>query len=123
VWDDNLANAAQQWANQMAQAQDFDHSDPNSRPGQGENLYAYSGTNAVAEFNGAAVDWCNEIANYHGEPIGEGNFESYGHYTQVRGSGGLVERWIDLEEVWTNITRLGGVANFHCRGDGRGSRK
>ena len=25
----------------------------------------------------------NEKKNYHGEKIGEGNFGSYGHYTQV----------------------------------------
>ncbi|KAH7382849.1 CAP domain-containing protein [Cadophora sp. MPI-SDFR-AT-0126] len=82
-WDSNLASAAQAWAEAMAKSQNFDHSDPNSRENQGENLYLYAGTNAVAEFNGAAAAWCGEIANYHGEPIGEGNFEGYGHYTQV----------------------------------------
>lgn len=25
----------------------------------------------------------NESKDYHGEKIGEGNFEAYGHYTQV----------------------------------------
>ena len=25
----------------------------------------------------------NEDKDYHGEKIGEGNFEAYGHYTQV----------------------------------------
>jgi hypothetical protein len=67
----------------MADTQTFAHSSGDSRPGQGENLYAYFGTNASPNFNDAANAWCNEIANYHGENIGDGDFGSYGHYTQV----------------------------------------
>lgn len=36
--------------------------------------------------------WVNEGPNYHGEPIGQGNFGSYGHYTQV---------------IWPETTRFG----------------
>jgi hypothetical protein len=27
--------------------------------------------------------WFNEFPLYNGEPIGQGNFEGYGHYTQL----------------------------------------
>ena len=32
---------------------------------------------------GAIQLFMAEKKNYHGQPIGQGNFESYGHYTQV----------------------------------------
>jgi hypothetical protein len=78
IWDDNLASAAQQWAAHCAQINDLVHGS------DGENLFMYEGTNATANFNGAAQDWCGEIVNYSGQPIGQGNFASYGHYTQVK---------------------------------------
>lgn len=30
-----------------------------------------------------SVAWINEKPNYHGQNIPDGNFSSYGHYTQV----------------------------------------
>ncbi|KAL7624220.1 hypothetical protein AAE478_005779 [Parahypoxylon ruwenzoriense] len=36
--------------------------------------------------------WIGEEKNYHGEPIGQGNFGSYGHYTQC---------------MWKSTTKLG----------------
>lgn len=27
--------------------------------------------------------WMDEAKNYHGEPIGQGNFGSYGHYSKI----------------------------------------
>jgi hypothetical protein len=84
VWDDNLASAAQQWADYMASINDMVHSPDSYPPGQGENLFSYFGTNATPNLDSAAQDWCAEIANYSGQPIGQGNFESYGHYTQVK---------------------------------------
>ena len=34
-------------------------------------------------FETSSRGWVNEQKDYHGEKIGEGNFEAYGHYTQV----------------------------------------
>jgi uncharacterized protein YkwD len=84
TWDDTLANNAQEWANHLASIDDLEHSGPEQRPNQGENLSSYSGTFATADLNAAAVQWAGEIKSYHGEKIGEGNFEDWGHYTQVR---------------------------------------
>ncbi|KAH7369808.1 hypothetical protein BKA65DRAFT_544533 [Rhexocercosporidium sp. MPI-PUGE-AT-0058] len=51
-------------------------------------------TNAVVQFKAATVAWCNEIANYHGKPVDEGDFEPHGHHV-----------------LWPNSTSVGlGVA-------------
>ncbi|KAH6662784.1 CAP domain-containing protein [Halenospora varia] len=86
-WSNQLAASAQAWANHLASINAMQH-DPNSGA-EGENLY---GTTGEAKFVDAANAWCNERANYHGEKIGEGNFGSYGHYTQV---------------VWPETTEVG----------------
>lgn len=33
--------------------------------------------------SGGAQMWMDEAKNYHGEPIGQGNFGSYGHYSEI----------------------------------------
>lgn len=33
--------------------------------------------------SGGAQMWMDEAKNYHGEPIGQGNFGSYGHYSKI----------------------------------------
>lgn len=33
--------------------------------------------------SGGAQMWMNEAKDYHGEPIGQGNFGSYGHYSKI----------------------------------------
>jgi hypothetical protein len=83
TWDDNLANDAANWANYLASIDSLDHSPNDSRPNQGENLSSYSGTFATADLNFGAEQWASEQAKYNGEKIGEGNFEDWGHYTQV----------------------------------------
>jgi murein DD-endopeptidase MepM/ murein hydrolase activator NlpD len=77
-WDAGLANAAQAWANHLAQTDSFEH-DPNA--GAGENIF--SGSGFSPSFADACRAWIGEEANYHGEAIGQGNFEEWGHYTQV----------------------------------------
>jgi uncharacterized protein YkwD len=77
VWDNGLANAASQWANEMARTGQFKHSGVS---GQGENLY---GTTGSPSFAAASQTWVNEVGNYHGQSIGQGDFPKYGHYTQV----------------------------------------
>jgi hypothetical protein len=77
-WDDNVAIFAQQWANKLAGAGVLEH----SSIGFGENLYVTFGGDKSCR---AAVDaWYSEKRFYRpGSPVGEGDFGSYGHYTQV----------------------------------------
>lgn len=80
-WDDKLASNAQAYAQHLANAgKGLQHSGGDSRPGQGENLYWSKPNGSMAD---ASQGWVNEVKNYHGEKIGEGDFGSYGHYTQV----------------------------------------
>ena len=80
-WNDNLSHQATEYAKHLASAnKGLQHSTGEQRPNQGENLYMEMGqTNPVPA---AAQAWINESANYHGEKIGEGNFGSYGHYSE-----------------------------------------
>jgi len=83
VWDTKLANDAAQWAQHLAAIDSLDHSSDESRPGEGENLSSYSGTNATASLAIGAQQWANEKSSYSGETIGQGDFEAWGHYTQI----------------------------------------
>ncbi len=74
-WDDGLAGAAQDWANQLPNV-GFQHSGVG-----GENLY-WSSASSGDVFNNAAGSWINEEPNYHGEAIPDGDFENYGHYSK-----------------------------------------
>ena len=76
-WDQNLANAATQYAQHLAQIGRLEHSQGS---GQGENLYMISSSNTPLQ--AAAQGWIDESKNYHGEKIGERNFSSYGHYSK-----------------------------------------
>ena len=78
VWDKDLENGAQQWANHLAETGDFEHS---GTPGVGENLFAVFPASAGTVM-GATQSWLDEAQFYHGQPI-DGNFAQYGHYTQV----------------------------------------
>ncbi|KAF2685339.1 PR-1-like protein, partial [Lentithecium fluviatile CBS 122367] len=86
-WSNDLASQAQAWANHLADIGDLQH-DPNA--GAGENLFGGSG--AEYSFSDAVDSWVNEKANYHGENIPDGDFASYGHYTQV---------------IWPETTQVG----------------
>lgn len=84
VWDPRLAAAAEEWARHLvARDAGLQHSTGTERPNQGENLYWTSAGGTLAD---GSQSWVNERTAYHGEKIGEGNFESYGHYTQVCGA-------------------------------------
>ena len=76
-WDANLANDAQQWAQHLADTDTFEHSGMGN---EGENLFEAFPS---ATFTTATQAWCNEISSYNGQNIPDGNFGSYGHYTQV----------------------------------------
>jgi uncharacterized protein YkwD len=77
-WDPSLAVAATNYAQHLAQINKLQHS---SGSGQGENLYWTSTSDPNALKDGSQA-WINERPNYHGEKIPEGNFGSYGHYSE-----------------------------------------
>ena len=63
------------------------HSESNTRPGQGENLYYAWNSSGVTEtpFKDGSISWYNEIIDYIyaviGSPLNEGVM--IGHYTQM----------------------------------------
>ncbi|KAK8044049.1 hypothetical protein PG993_004073 [Apiospora rasikravindrae] len=89
AWDDKLAANATAYAKVLAQKGKMEHSPGDQRPGQGENLAAGSGN---LNLESSAKMWLDEEKNYHGEVIPQGNFGSYGHYTQC---------------MWKSTTKLG----------------
>lgn len=98
-WDNGLANDAQNYANHLASIGKMEHSQ--NRNGQGENLYASTGTPSFAD---ASKSWTDERPQYNGGKIGEiSNFSAVGHYTQC---------------VWPETTKLGmGIAKGQERMD------
>lgn len=81
TWSDDLANQAQQWA----QGCKFQH----NRAGQNLASYGSSsnlGSKSEAAARGITVQWYNgEMENfqYYGEKNPGGNFETFGHFTQL----------------------------------------
>ncbi|KAI2638971.1 glycoside hydrolase family 128 protein [Hypomontagnella submonticulosa] len=91
VWDNQLAQNATAYAQHLAKIGKLEHSSGDQRPNQGENLAWSSASNNSPLAMGTNM-WLSEEKNYHGEPIGQGNFGSYGHYTQC---------------MWKSTTKLG----------------
>lgn len=73
-WDDQLANDAEAYAQKLASMNTLQHSGVVS-----ENL---AWTSDDCTFDRAVGMWLDEEKNYNGERIGEGNFMSYGHYSE-----------------------------------------
>ncbi|KAH8901301.1 PR-1-like protein [Thozetella sp. PMI_491] len=84
-WDPGLAAAAQAYSAVLAELGKLQHGSV------GENLYSASPPN-THEFLSATNAWLAEKPNYDGEPIPQGPFSTYGHYTQC---------------VWTDTLRVG----------------
>ncbi|KWV92962.1 hypothetical protein AUC45_02130 [Erythrobacter sp. YT30] len=98
VLDQDLNNQALAYAEQLARTGQFQHSNRNDRPGQGENLWA--GTAGAFDYAYMAAGWIDEKRFYvHGtfpNVSNTGNWADVGHYTQI---------------IWRDTTRLGcGVA-------------
>jgi uncharacterized protein YkwD len=75
-WDEGLAREARDHAREMAQRRRMEHR------GSGENLYQAFGNGLSC--TSAVTAWYDEKKDYTpGTKIGEGDFSSYGHYTQV----------------------------------------
>lgn len=103
VLDPALNTQAQAYAQQLAASGQFQHSAANTRPGQGENLWA--GTANRFSFEQMAAGWIDERQFYvHGafpNVSSTGNWQDVGHYTQV---------------IWRGTTRLGcGIATGQGR--------
>ena len=91
-WDPGCADAAQDWANTLAQRdRGLGHS---GQQDYGENVWGGSGHDFTPA--DAARAWLSERENYDGRPIDENNFGRIGHYTQM---------------VWSRTTAVGfGIA-------------
>jgi len=91
VWDADLTQGAQDYANTMAQTGIFKHS--GAPPGENISFFSSDmpGGNLLVATNG----WLDEKASYHGEQVGQtgpgGSYEDWGHYTQVSF---LVPYWV-----------------------------
>ncbi len=84
-WSDELAQSAQDWADQLGVNCDFEHSDS----GFGENIWI--GTTGFFTPEDVVSSWGEEIAFYD-EGNNECNGGECGHYTQI---------------VWSNSTQVG----------------
>ncbi|KAM0812244.1 putative CAP domain-containing protein [Seiridium cardinale] len=83
AWDATLVQDAQTWANYLAKIDNMQHSTSDQRPNEGENLaYAWSSNGVKYPLTLGAQGWMAEEKNYHNEIIPQGDFASYGHYTQ-----------------------------------------
>ncbi|KAJ3152158.1 hypothetical protein HDU89_001377 [Geranomyces variabilis] len=95
-WSTNLQSAAQQWADTEAAGGGAEH----HSGVYGENLYqewGFTSNNAAPTCADAVAMWIAEKPNFPvGGRIGDGNFGSYGHYTQI---------------IWGTTTQVGcGIA-------------
>ncbi|KAI5863990.1 glycoside hydrolase family 128 protein [Durotheca rogersii] len=100
AWDGQLAKNAQDYANHLARIGRLEHSRGDQRPNQGENLAWSSGSSQTPLLLGTKM-WLDEEKNYRGQPIGQGDFGSYGHYTQC---------------LWKSTTKLGMAAAKDAKG-------
>ncbi len=98
VLDQDLNDQALAYAEELARTGRFEHSDRNTRQGQGENLWA--GTAGAFDYAFMAAGWIDEKQYYvHGtfpNVSNTGDWSDVGHYTQI---------------IWRNTDKLGcGVA-------------
>ncbi|KAI8913677.1 CAP domain-containing protein, partial [Gorgonomyces haynaldii] len=90
-----LEKDAQVWADNLAARDAFEHSGGKT----GENLFQV--TNGDMSCTAAMLAWFNEFKLYNGEPIGQGDFEAYGHFTQC---------------AWPTTTQVGCAARQYKSG-------
>ncbi|KAI8964540.1 glycoside hydrolase family 128 protein [Daldinia sp. FL1419] len=99
AWDNQLAKNAEDYAKHLAQIGRLEHSSGDQRPNQGENLAMASSSGTPLAMS--ANMWLGEEKNYHNEPIGQGDFGSYGHYTQC---------------LWRSTTKVGMASAKDAKG-------
>ncbi|KAJ8324548.1 hypothetical protein QVD99_002565 [Batrachochytrium dendrobatidis] len=88
AWSASLEAMAYEWARHLSLTGSFEHS---RQPSYGENLYQSNSANDET-CNQPTYSWFEEWRLYQGQPIGQGNPNLYGHYTQM---------------VWPSSTQLG----------------
>ena len=85
VWDDSLGTAAAFYAQQMAMTGRFAHSNKQSRPGTGENLWM--GTHGAYSVEAMVGGWASEkrvfVSGTFPNVSRTGSWEDVGHYTQM----------------------------------------
>ena len=93
-WDSQLAEGAAHYARQLAAIGRMQHALPQSRPGQGENLWM--GTRGAYSPGQMAASWVSEKALFRPGVFPavsrSGNWAAVGHYSQM---------------IWPTTTRLG----------------
>lgn len=93
-WDDGLAAAAARYGPQLASLGRLQHSSPQSRAGQGENLWM--GTARAFSIEEMAGSWAEERSYFRPGTFPQvsrsGNWSDVGHYTQM---------------IWRGTTRVG----------------
>jgi len=85
TWDAQLAEHAQAWARELAARDAFEHSQPATRPGEGENLWrgtagAYSLEEMVGHFLDERRDFRRGIFP---QVARDGDWRRIAHYTQM----------------------------------------
>lgn len=95
VWDDDLATHAQAWAQSLADANKFEHSPGDTRPGEGENLWG-AGPNDYP-FSFMIGGWGSEKRYFKNGiftdvAVPGKSWEDVGHYTQI---------------IWRNTLKVG----------------
>jgi hypothetical protein len=93
-WDPDLANAAGEYAAELAATNKWGHSSPERRPGQGENLWM--GTRSAFTPEEMVDEWLRERQIFRGGTFPEvstsGSWHDVGHYTQI---------------IWSDTMRVG----------------
>ncbi len=109
VLDDGLNRDALAYAEQLAASGQFQHSPINSRPGQGENLWA--GTPSAFSYEEMAGAWIEEKQFYVHDRFpnvsNTGNWQDVGHYTQII--------WRDTQKLGCGIATGSGSDILVCR--------
>ncbi|KAJ1344089.1 hypothetical protein BSLG_001229 [Batrachochytrium salamandrivorans] len=108
-WSSTLQGVAQNWANVLTKSNQFMHSEQK----YGENLY--QSNNGDRSCTKPVMSWFNEWPLYRGEPIGEGNFHGYGHYTQLV--------WVTTTHVGCAYGDVGARRNTVCEYDPPGNKQ
>jgi hypothetical protein len=79
-WNKSLCNDAARWAQHLASKGKLCHS---KGCGQGENL-CWMSSGCSNPYQTTTQSWIDEFVDYHDERIGEGDFASYGHYSELK---------------------------------------
>lgn len=108
-WDEELARGAEAYAQQLARLGDIEHSPPEARVGQGENLWM--GTRAAFTPERMVGDWAAEVKMYRAGAFpavsSSGSWHDVGHYTQII--------WPETTSVGCGVSRSADWDFLVCR--------